>query len=153
MAVTVTIHHKTSATLMPIGFDKKGAMWHAADITALIAKEIRNNSHFQRRVKNIMDDFKDVTVACDSVTKIFNHAIDSMAASQTRLSDIAKKTSSSVRSSATDLGDGLKRIEKAANFDKMAVYVGLLERMASAMSTLAELEKTGKLERIANAVK
>lgn len=153
MAVTVTVHHKTSATLQPVRFDKEGAMWHPADITALVAKEIRNNIHFQRRVKNIMDDFKDVTAACDSVTKIFNTAIDNMVASQTRLSDIAKKTSGSIRSSATDLSDGLTRIEKAANFDKMAVYVGLLERMASAMSTLAELEKTGKLERIANAVK
>ena len=40
-----------------------------------------------------------------------------------------------------------------ANFERLERYVELLERAAQAMSGLAELEKNGKLEKIANAIK
>ena len=40
-----------------------------------------------------------------------------------------------------------------ANFERLERYVELLERASQAMSVLAELEKNGKLEKIANAIK
>ena len=44
-------------------------------------------------------------------------------------------------------------IAEVANFERLERYVELLERAAQAMSVLAELEKNGKLEKIANAIK
>jgi hypothetical protein len=45
------------------------------------------------------------------------------------------------------------KVEKTANFSNLERYVNLLERAATAMSTLAELEKEGKLDKISSALK
>ena len=58
-----------------------------------------------------------------------------------------------VAKAADDLASGLAKVEKAANFSNLERYVNLLERAATAMQTLAELEKAGKLEKIAGALK
>jgi hypothetical protein len=64
-----------------------------------------------------------------------------------------KKVSGSVRKAADDLASGLAKVEKTANFSNLERYVSLLERAATAMSTLAELEKEGKLNKISSALK
>ena len=61
--------------------------------------------------------------------------------------------SGDVRKAADDLASGLLKVEKQANFANLERYVSLLERAAVSMQTLAELEKTGKLEKIAGALK
>ena len=72
---------------------------------------------------------------------------------ESKISETTKKVTGQVRDNAQKLGDGLLRVEKAANFDRLERYVGLLERAATAMSTLAELEATGRLEKIAGAIR
>ena len=59
-----------------------------------------------------------------------------------------KKASGDVRDVANKLAEGLIKIEKVANFERLERYVELLERAAQAMSVLAELEKNGKLEKL-----
>lgn len=71
----------------------------------------------------------------------------------THLSQIAKKCSGDVRKAADDLASGLAKVEKTANFSNLERYVNLLERAATAMHSLAELEKSGKLDKIAGALK
>jgi hypothetical protein len=48
---------------------------------------------------------------------------------------------------------GLAKVEKAANFDRLERMVDLLERAAVAMSTLAEMEKSGQLAKLSEAIK
>lgn len=61
--------------------------------------------------------------------------------------------SGGVRDAADKLAAGLNKIEKAANFDRLERYVELLERAAKAMDLLATLEQSGKLEKIAGALR
>ena len=70
-----------------------------------------------------------------------------------RLAANVKATSSQLKQAAESMGQGVMRIEKAANFDKLEKYVTLLERAANAMAVLGELEKSGKLEKIAAAIR
>jgi len=44
-------------------------------------------------------------------------------------------------------------VQKQADFNNLTRYVELLERAATAMTTLSELEKAGKLQKIAGALK
>lgn len=119
-----------------------------------IAADILNGNYFERRAKNFMtQDFKNAAQVCDEATKLFNTAFNHMLAAESKISDAAKKTSGNVRKAADDLHSGLQKIEKVASFDRLERAVSVLERAAAALTVLAELEKDGKLERIASAVK
>jgi len=98
-------------------------------------------------------DFEKASEVCEQAAKMFDSSVASMMKAEASVSEAAKKTSSQIRKSANELSDGLQRIEKAANFDKLERYVGLLERAAQALTILAGLEKDGKLNKIIGAVK
>lgn len=83
----------------------------------------------------------------------FNHMLEQLMATERNMSDQTKKVSGNVRKAANELGEGLMRINKTADFDKLERYVQLLERAAAAMTDLAELENTGKLNKIMSALK
>ena len=51
------------------------------------------------------------------------------------------------------MASGLSKIEKSADMARLQGYVELLERAATAMNALADLEKSGKLEKIANSLR
>lgn len=70
-----------------------------------------------------------------------------------KLAAAAKKGSQDTRTAADNLQQGLQRILKQADLQKLESYANALERVADAMTKLAELERTGKLERIAGALK
>jgi len=76
-----------------------------------------------------------------------------MMASEADIAKICKSTSASVRTSANQLGEGLARLEKTCNFDRLERHVELLERASAAMLSLAELERNGRLEKIMGAMK
>lgn len=139
--------------IKPVGQDRYGEKWDAAQVNKFVAGDILAGNHIERRAKDMATDFEKATQIVDDSAAMFKKAHDVMMAAQEKASDAAKKTSSQIRDAANKLADGLQRVEKAANFDKLERYVALLERAAAAMTTLAELEKDGKLERIANAVK
>ena len=84
---------------------------------------------------------------------MFETSADKLGASATKMAATAKKASQDVRKAADDMASGLLKIEKQANFNNLERYVLLLERAASAMQSLAELEKSGKLEKIAASLK
>lgn len=98
------------------------------------------------------DDFKDATEIANNAARVFDAAVDKLSAAQGQVTLTARKVSTEMRKSATEIADGLSRIEKTANFDKFERYVSVLERAAAALSVLAELEKSGSLARIAGAV-
>jgi hypothetical protein len=139
--------------LTPVGQDRYGLKWKTEDVLNEVAADILHSTHFQRRARNMTPDFEKAAKVCEEATKMFNTSLNGMLAAETRVVEGAKKTSTGVRKAANELGEGLQRMEKMANFDRLERYVTLMERAAVAMSTLAELQKDGKLEKIANAVK
>ena len=140
--------------ISPLGQDKNGPMWGLGELDGVCAADILIGTYFERRTRNFMtQDFEKATQVCDNVTKLFGASLDHMLAAEVKIAEAAKKTSGSVRKAADDLHSGLQKIEKVANFDRLDKIVSVLERAAAALTVLAELEKDGKLERIANAVK
>jgi hypothetical protein len=142
------------AVLKPVKQDRHGLAWDAAMVQEHCAADILNGNYLERRARGFMtQDFEKAAKVCDEATKMFNASFNHMLAAEGKISDAAKKTSGNVRKAADDLHSGLQKIEKAANFDRLERAVSVLERAAAALTVLAELEKDGKLERIASAVK
>ena len=133
-----------------------GLLTDEKECTKLIVNSINYESDFFARSKDLNDDAGQIAKATDKIDQMLGAVIsgmDSLTAAQKELGIKAKSASSSVRESAEKLSAGLLRIEKSANFDRLERYVDLLERAAKAMTALGELEKTGKLEKIASAIR
>lgn len=157
MTVKVTVTHKSSSDaygLRPSFQDSKGFAWNVGDVRRHVAADINIGTYFQNRVKdNMTPDFKAAAEMCDEASTVFNKAFSQMLNAEQNISAAAKKTSGNVRKAADDLAQGLAKVEKTANFERLDKYVALLERAATAMTVLAELEKSGKLDKIASALK
>jgi hypothetical protein len=140
--------------LRPVKQDSKGPLWAKKDVLNYIYNEVSTSNTFQMRsTKMVKDNMQEVVETLDDVTRLFSNSIDNLQEKQSAIEAQCKKVSSAVRDSANKLGDGLLRVEKMADFNKLDRYVALLERAAAAFESLAELEKTGKLEKIALAIK
>jgi hypothetical protein len=98
-------------------------------------------------------DIKTAIDLTEEADKRFASALDAFTKTHIDFSNSAKKASSSVRTAADTMAAGLARVEKAANFDRLERMVDLLERAAAAMSTLAEMEKSGQLAKLSEAIK
>ena len=115
--------------------------------------EAAETNYLQRRSKNMEAKIQEVTEAVNAQVRLFGGAIDRLMAEEQRVIEHSKKVTGNLRDCATKLADGMQKLEKTANFDRLERYVALLERAASAMSVLAELENSGKLDKIASALK
>jgi TolA-binding protein len=140
--------------LQPSGQDRAGLKWSKHGVSEVIVNEIKSGNDFQKRsVNNMRDNIKEAAETIEELTSLFENQIQNLTNKKKKIEESCKSVSSSVRDSANKLGDGLIRVEKMADFNKLERYVDLLERAASAFNQLAELEKTGKLEKIALAIK
>jgi hypothetical protein len=139
--------------IKPAGYDKHGPLFEKTDIERIILQDVIQGTHLTMKRKKMNNEIKEAIRSVEEETKMFTHAISNLQHQEQVLSDATKKASGSVRKSANELGEGLLRVEKMADFNKLERYVGLLERAAIAFESLAELEKTGKLEKIALAIK
>jgi hypothetical protein len=152
-------HFAKGARVMPDGQripqrqDKHGKLYLRADVDAAVVKKISCGSYFYLRAKRMVEDAEKATKLTDKVVDDFGRSLDRFLEMEARLSSESKRVSGSVRDAAEKLSQGLARIEKAADADKLTRVVELLERAAAAMQSLAELEKGGKLERIAQAIR
>ena len=115
-----------------------------------------------------LNDGTDITLEPDDLRKSLQYEIeeaisswyerlnlhrDKMMASEVEIAKVCKSTSVNVRTAANHLGEGLARLEKTCNFDRLERHVELLERASVAMLSLSELEKNGRLEKIMDAMK
>lgn len=140
--------------LKPAGYDKHGPKWLRSDVDKAVIRRILSSSdYFTYRAKQMNDDVTKATELTQEVTKRFSLVLEDFQKTHTEFSDSAKKASSSVRVAADAMASGLLKIEKTANFDRLERMVGLLERAATAMTTMAELEKGGQLKKISEAIK
>ena len=137
------------------GIDRRGPMFTVKSVMNTIAAEIEDpaGTFFTRGAKNMSADINNAARVLNEAEKALMTASDRYQEKSTHLSQIAKKCSGDVRKAADDLASGLAKVEKTANFSNLERYVSLLERAATAMQTLAELEKAGKLDKIAGALK
>jgi len=141
------------AGLKPVKIDKHGPAYSINDVRDYVIKEILIDNYFSRRNNKMTTDAQLAIDKTEKVTEEFSKSLDKFFAIEERFIERSKKASGSVRDAADKMASGLSKIEKTANFDRLEVFVVLLERAAAAMSSLSDLEKSGKLEKIANAIK
>lgn len=139
--------------IKPAGYDKSGPKFTQRSVNDFNLKQIKTNTFFEKQAKPMTTDLDKATALVDKATENYDKALFAMGASMARIEGETKKHSGKLRDTTQKLSDGLARIEKIANFDRLERYVELLERAEKAMSALAELEKSGKLEKIAAAVR
>jgi hypothetical protein len=147
--------HQNFLQARPDVIDKDGPGWSVKRVTEAIAKELTTESgrYLTRKAKMISTDYEKATEIADTADKMFKRSASNLMTTTDELQANIKKVSGSVRKAADDLASGLAKVEKTANFSNLERYVSLLERAATAMSTLAELEKEGKLNKISSALK
>ena len=138
--------------LTPLFTDKQGHAFKNEDVRSLIFGYVMADNYFYRMAKKMTTDTEIAIQKTDEVTNGFNKSLDKFLAMQTQITEASKKASGNIRDSAEKLAQGLAKIEKTANFDRLERYVILLERASIAIESLAELEKSGRLEKIANAL-
>lgn len=142
-----------NVSLKPAFIDKHGPAFDKGAVYELCKNEILTESYFHKRIKPMTAEAQKAIDITEDVEKHFATTLDKFLATEQRFVDSSKKASGNVRDSTQKLADGLSKIEKVANFDRLERYVELLERAATAMNVLAELDKSGKLSKIAAAIK
>jgi hypothetical protein len=152
MQLGINLHF---ARTKPDVIDRNGPGWSVARITKAIADELtlETGTYLTRSAKMIETDYEKASEIAETAEKMFKRNASNLMATTEDLQTNIKKVSGNVRKAADDLAAGLSRVEKTANFSNLERYVALLERAATAMSTLAELEKEGKLDKISSALK
>lgn len=129
-------------------------MWTESSAYKVWAIEvIQSETYLTRKAKMMNDDYVKASEIAETADQLFRRNIDKLTVTTDTLQANVKKVSGNVRKAADDLSAGLAKVEKTANFANLEKYVALLERAATAMTALAELEKAGKLEKIAGALK
>lgn len=139
--------------LVPRKWDKYGPAYHVDDVVKEVYGLINAESYFYGRVATMSSDVEKAEKKVNQMTESYGQTLDKFYAMEQKLLEQTKKVSSSVRDSSEKLSQGLLKIEKTANFDRLERYVELLEKASAAMTTLAKLEAEGKLEKIAGALK
>lgn len=133
----------------------RGPLFRTSDLVDMVVGEItiRSNSVIDRKAKIMSKEIEAASKVMREARTMFAREMDSLTEAELRLTASAKQTSTNVRKAANEIHEGVQRIEKAANFDRLERQVALLERAAAAMSVLAELESSGKLAKVIAAVK
>jgi len=139
--------------IKPAAYDKKGPLYDKVEVYEKIVKHIVVEDYFKRMTKSMNNDIETAIEVTQDANERFSSVLDAFTKTHTSFSDSAKKASSSVRVAADTMAAGLAKIEKTANFDRLERMVDLLERAAMAMNTLAEMEKSGQLAKLSEAIK
>ena len=141
--------------LKPVKFDKNGPLWCAKGVTTRVSILINadNSNYFTQRVKHMSKDIQDAKSLVDEHIQSLHEAIELMVKKEELLVNSAKTTTGRLRDTVHKLSDGLAKVEKTANFDKLARYADTLERIERALSSLAEMEKTGLLTKISSSLR
>lgn len=141
--------------IRPDVIDSKGPGWRLDRIVKCVADELttETGTYTTRSAKMVNADYEKASEILTEAEKLFRRNSDNFMRTTEELQANIKKVSGGVRKAADDLASGLSKVEKTANFANLERYVLLLERAATAMTTLAELEKEGKLNKISSALK
>jgi hypothetical protein len=147
------LNSESASMLQPHGYDKHGPYYKSGEVTKLVFGLIKADSYFNNRAKVMSKDLDNATKLVDQSIVSLDAAVVKLVNTENKVAESTKKVSGLVRASTQKLSEGLAKIEKQANFDRLERYVELLERANVALTSLGELEKSGKLERIAGAIR
>ena len=136
-----------------VGIDKHGAKFDAETINILISQSINNEVYFTGRGKKMSREIDQSSDLVDESISRLNTSLNKMFSLEESIAKSSKTASTSIRNSTEKLSQGLARIEKQADFNNLEKYVKLLERADASLTSLAKLEESGKLEKIALALK
>jgi hypothetical protein len=149
----VSFGRPANRLLIQASVTSKGEVFLASDVDREIAKWVNAGTFFKRRSRLMSDKAAEATAILDNSIEGFSKSLRRFDEIQDGFIGKCKRASGDVRDAAEKLAQGIARVEKAANFDRLERYVTLLERAATAMKMLAELEAQGKLDKIANAMR
>jgi hypothetical protein len=135
------------------GYDKEGPMFATNDVVKCLAAMINTNELFERKAKMMTPDIQRAETHLEDAIVRFKKQYSELQRTEASFVTDAKKVVGNVKDAEEKLLQGLARVEKAANFERLSRYVELLERAATAMNQLAELEKEGRLDKIASAIR
>lgn len=136
-----------------VGYDKEGPLFEQNNIRSVAVASIGANTFFKHRVIRMSKDLDKATSLVEAATQNFDIALKHMQEAEQRVTIETKKAAGRLKDSAQKIGEGIARIEKQADFNRLERYVDLLERADAAFTSLAELHTTGKLEKIASAIR
>lgn len=143
----------TSLGIKPVKHDKHGPLYSVDDVEKIIINDASTGQYSKNRFKKMSKEIESATSDIESASKQFNTILNNMLALEAKAAESCKKVSGNVRASANDLASGLLKLQKTADFNSLERHVQLLERAAAALSTLSELEKVGKLDKLIGAMK
>lgn len=137
--------------LDPVGYDKDGPYFDSRKVSMFAANDIvRRVARGDRKMAASIEEAKNMT---DDAIAHFEKSLDKMIQVEKRLVDSVKKSGGNIRQSMNELGGTVTRLLRDADLDKLEKYTSLLERTATAMTTLANMQDSGKLEKIMQAIK
>jgi phosphoribulokinase len=141
--------------LAPIGYDKQGPKFSFEKTTLLMVNIIKDpaSTYFYKRTRRMINDLKNAQTQIDQHIEHLDSSIKTLCLREKQFSEASKQSSGRLRDSIHKLADGLARVEKTANFDRLERYADLLERIERSLSSLAEMEKTGLLNKVSGALK
>ena len=97
------------------------------------------------KAKNVLDEIVKVAASCSVTATILCDETKKI----TQAADSAKV---SVFAVSDKMSTAMKRLWETADFEKLEKMTLLVERMTAAMTTLAELEKNGRLQAVCKAI-
>jgi len=130
-------------------------LWTRKSVAKALTTIVNNNPElfFQQEARNIMKEIKNATDIMDKAIEHFDKSYQRFRLLETAIQKDIKTKAGDIKAAEEKLMQGLARIEKAANFDRLQQYVSLIERASSAMTLLADLQKDGRLDKIATAIR
>ena len=128
-------------------------MWDQKEVNEIMVNVIDSGHMGKATAKSLTQKHHEIEEAITSWYERLELHRTRMMASEAEIAKVCKSTSVNVRTATNHLGEGLARLEKTCNFDRLERHVELLERASVAMLSLAELEKNGRLEKIMGAMK
>lgn len=125
---------------------------HSDVIKYVVEDTVRGNSIKCGAIR-MNNDIEDAKVIIENQMTQMDNVISRLRSKEQEVADTAKEVSAKVRISTEKLNQGMAKIEKLANFNRLEVLLTQLERAELALSSLAKLEQSGKLDKILNALK
>lgn len=123
-----------------------------ADMERLLSNEV-DNGYIEKRIEEIaMSNVEKNANIVKTYSGSLLSAMREFQENERHIATSVKKSSGSIRDSAEKLKNGLEKVQKAADFEKLESMADTLERISKSLSTLAELEDSGKLNKIIKSV-
>lgn len=141
--------------LKVVKFDRHGAWYAARKVHLAVIASICGDqtNYFTHRAAQMNHDVAKATQLTDEAVAQFGKSLEALQTREKEITEVTRKVGGQVRDATQKLSEGLSKIEKIANFDRLERLVELLERASTAVNALAEMDAAGKLAKIADVLR